>query len=821
MSRSIVILLLLLLFLITGSCSEDKDRKLLAEDAQEFLVHSLHDREGWVKVHVAEELLELGYRGEIKKLFLDELSQHGSQFQYRIGIRRVLAGCAENPEERKQWIDEIARVYADPSQPDRMHAAESLAKLAVNLNDVAPGRVVQDLTSRDTLMRAFVTWGTAVNTVPDSIGIKRLLGMLDSPDESFRRIGAYALGYLPVLPERYGKLIREKAFAEPDGSAARINLLKAAYLFSEDGLRPGSVPVKDELLRTFSSAGRAGRFEICMGLAKKGTGHDLPFLEHVFRTEFQGKPVDGGESVSNEMTQEDLTDIRAALAYSILRISQRIERKVTFPDYLVLVVYALLMLGIGFYYSRKNKNADDYNLGGRKMNPVLVGLSLFATLMSTLSYLSYPGEMVQFGPVYFAGLVSFPLVYYLAGWYLIPKFMEMKVTSAYEILEIKVGTGVRMMATFFFLSLRLLWMATIIYATVELAIVPIFGMPERYVPLTCLMMALITMVYTSLGGLRAVVITDSVQTVILILGALLTVYVIAAQLGSFAALFPANLSEQWGPVTWGLDSDKRMTVGNAFLMTFVWYICTAGSDQMAIQRYLSTKDVRAARKTFRISVITNFLVQLVLIVVGLALLAYFTKRPYELMEGQTVADSADTLFPRFILIGLPVGVTGIVIAGLVSAAMSSLSSGLSSSSAVISEDIIKRFFHSKKETDYLKQVRQISVLIGFAVTLLCFGVGYVQGNLLEVILKVVNLFVAPLFVLFFMALFIPFATQNATLTAGIVSTVVAILIAFFEIFGLKVLWIGPVSLVAGIVAGVFLSFIETRLNYKTSKSKSE
>lgn len=818
MSRSIVILLLLL---ITGSCSEDKDRKLLADNAQEFLINSLDDSQEWVKVHVAEGLLSLGYRDGIEKLFLNELRQYGAQPQYRIGIWRVLAGCAENPEERKQWINEIVRVYSDPFQPDRMHAAESLAKLSVNLNDVAPERVVEDLAGQDTLMRAFVTWGISVSTVPDSTGTKMLLGMLDSSDESFKKVGAYALSYLPALPGQYSKIVREKAFGEPNESIAKINLLKAAYLFSGDDPQSGSVSVKEELLRKFTSADRAGRLEICMGLAKKGTEHDLPFLEHFFTIELSGIPAAGGGKAFHELTQQDLTDIRSALAYSILRISQRIERKVALPDYIVLVAYALLMLGIGFYYSRKNKNADDYNLGGRKMNPVLVGLSLFATLMSTLSYLSYPGEMIQFGPVYFAGLASFPLVYYLAGWYLIPKFMEMKVTSAYEILEIKIGTGVRVMATFFFLSLRLLWMATIIYATVELAIVPIFGMPERYVPLVCLIMALITMVYTSLGGLKAVVITDSVQTVILILGAMLTIYVVAVQLGSLGAIFPADIPEQWGTVTWGLDSEKRMTVGNAFLMTFVWYICTAGSDQMAIQRYLSTKDVRAARKTFRISVITNFLVQVVLILVGLALLAYFTKRPYELMEGQTIANSADTLFPRFILIGLPIGVTGVVIAGLISAAMSSLSSGLSSSSAVISEDIIKRFSHSKREIDHLKQIRQISVLIGFAVTLLCFGVGYVQGNLLEVILKVVNLFVAPLFVLFFMALFIPFATQNATLTAGIVSTVVAILIAFFEIFGLKVLWIGPVSLVAGIAVGIFLSLIETRLNYKTSKSKSE
>ncbi|MEL7588815.1 MAG: hypothetical protein AAGU19_19035 [Prolixibacteraceae bacterium] len=813
------IILISFLFLALCSCSEKSDQDLLAENAQEFLVQSLHDSRGWVKVHVAEELLSLGYRGGVEKLFLDDLTQWADTPQYRIGRWRVLAKCAENPDKRWKWIEEIIRIYADPLQPDRLHAAETLAKLNVNLKGVAPERVVSDLESQDPRMRAFVMWGTSVSDDPGRIGAENLMNMLNSDEQPVRKIGAYALGYCPVLSKTDRRILKEKACSEPGDSEAKINLLKAAYLFSDEDSLAGSISAKAELLRSYTDFGKAGYFETCMGMAERGGADDLPFLEKIF--DGKGALAVNSSAVTPRFSSQDLIDIRSAAAYAILRIYQRIDRKVALPDYFVVLAYAFLMLGVGFYYSKKNKTADDYNLGGRNMNPVLVGLSLFATLMSTLSYLSLPGEMVKYGPVYFTGLLTFPLVYYLAGWFLIPKFMALKVTSAYEILEIKIGTGARVMATFFFLSLRLLWMATIIYATVEVAIVPVFGLPQSYVPLVCLVMALLTMAYTSLGGLKAVVITDSLQTVILLLGAVLTVVVISAHLGSFRAIFPAGAPDHWEKISWGLDSAKRMTAGNAMLMTFVWYVCTAGSDQMAIQRYLATKDVRSARKTFRISVITNFLVQVVLILVGLAVLAYFTKRPYELPAGQTISNSADTLFSRFILIGLPVGVTGLVIAGLISAAMSSLSSGLNSSSAVVSEDIMKRFFQSGKDTDYLRQVRIISVIIGIVVTLMCFGVGYVQGNLLEVVIKVVNLFVAPLFVLFFMALFIPFATLNATLAAGVVSTVVAILIAFFEIFGLKVLWIGPVSFAAGISVGIFFSFIETKLNIKISKFKPE
>ena len=795
MSRIIAILFILLFI---SSCTVKNDREVLAENAQRFLVQTLATSNRWEKVHVAEELLTLGYSEGIKETFTKEIELYADTPQYRIGIWRVLAQEAANESGRKIWVDKIVRVYADTTQTDRLHAAETLAKLNVNLRKINTELVASDLSGKDTLMQAFVLWGSSVAENPNSIDYRTLMSMVTSPVETYRRIGAYALSFCSELPEKYRGILSEKALAEPESSKAKVYLLKAACLFPPDD--SSLVSLKGELHGFLLSPEKYARMGVTLALAKIGTTDDLPELKKVFEDENLVK--------NNDFTAKAATDIRAASAYAILRINQRIGGKMTGIDWMILAAYAFLMLGIGFFYSRKNKNAEDYHLGGRSMNPVLVGLSLFATILSTLSYLSYPGEMIKYGPVIFTSLISFPFIYYIVGWFLIPKFMRLKVTSAYEILEIKIGPGVRVLGTFFFLSLRLLWMATIIYATVNTAIISIFGIQKSYVPLICLIMAVITVIYTSMGGLKAVVITDSLQTIILILGALLTLLIIGINLGSFQAIFPNKMPDHWEPITWGLDAGKRMTVSNAILMVFVWYICTAGSDQMAIQRYLATKDIRSARKTFRISIITNFLVQSLLAIVGLALLAYFTKKPYELPEGETIFNYADSLFPWFIVIGLPVGVTGLVTAGLISAAMSSLSSGLNSSSSVISEDIIKRFFPSRKNVDFLRQARTISIIIGGVVTLLCLLVGYVQGNLLEVVIKVVNLFVAPLFVLFFMALFIPFATQFATIAGGIISVAVAIAIAFFEIFGLKVLWIMPIAFIAGIGSAGILSLGE-------------
>src|ERR1044071_6379825 len=103
-------------------------------------------------------------------------------------------------------------------------------------------------------------------------------------------------------------------------------------------------------------------------------------------------------------------------------------------DYAVIALYALGLLAIGRYYARRVRTADDYLLGGRAMSPLMIGLSLFATLTSTLSYLALPGEMVKNGPIVFSEMLSLPFVYLIVGWALIPRIMRQRVTSGYELL---------------------------------------------------------------------------------------------------------------------------------------------------------------------------------------------------------------------------------------------------------------------------------------------------------------------------------------------------------------------------------------------------
>ena len=174
------------------------------------------------------------------------------------------------------------------------------------------------------------------------------------------------------------------------------------------------------------------------------------------------------------------------------------------------------------------------------MKSTSVGISLFATLLSTLSYLTYPGEMIQHGPIIFAGSLAFPLVYFIVGWWIIPAIMKTGVTSAYEILEQKLGLSVRLLGTVMFLSLRLLWMATIIYVTVDVALYSVIQFNKAYVPLIAALLTVVTIIYTTMGGLKAVVVTDIIQSAIFLGGALLSVMVVCWHFGSVSAIIPNN-----------------------------------------------------------------------------------------------------------------------------------------------------------------------------------------------------------------------------------------------------------------------------------------
>ena len=484
--------------------------------------------------------------------------------------------------------------------------------------------------------------------------------------------------------------------------------------------------------------------------------------------------------------------------------------RMSWLDWLVLAAYGCLMLGVGLYYARQNKSADDYLLGGRRMSPIALGLSLFATLVSTLSYLATPGEMVANGPMMITQVAAHPLIFVIVGYGLIPLLMRQPVTSAYELLETRLGTSIRMAGAGVFLLLRFGWMATILFATSKVVLVPLLGLEDWWTPWLCVALGVVTAMYSSSGGVKAVVTTDAIQAITMLVGAVVTVAVITHRMGGVAEWWPQDWPSHWQTPSWGFDPNVRVSFGILVLSTTLWYVCTNGSDQMSIQRFLSTRDAAAARRTLAVAQITDATVAILLAITGVAVLGFYRAHPPELTDGATLSSAGDRLFPRFIMTQMPMGLSGLVLAAILSAGLSSLSSGVNSACAVLDRDFLsRRSGHLSSGTATVVRLKRLTWVVAWVAIALSLLNATIEGNLVERCFKLVNLLTAPLFVLFFLALLVPWANAAGAWLGLVGSILTAVMIAYSRDLGLNLrinfVWMMPCSLLVGVTLGTVAS----------------
>lgn len=510
-------------------------------------------------------------------------------------------------------------------------------------------------------------------------------------------------------------------------------------------------------------------------------------------------------------------------------------------DWALIVVYALSTIGLGWFYSRRQRTTDEYFVGNRNMNPLLIGVSLFATLLSTISYLAMPGESLGKGPVGMANILAYPFVFMVVGFGLIPVFMRHRVTSAYELLETKLGLGVRLLGASMFLVLRLVWMSLLVYLAAE-AMVVMLGLDAKWVPLIVLTTGLVAVIYTSLGGLQAVVITDCIQTLLLFGGALLVLIVVTIDFNGF----------EWFPTTWQKDQwdtqpifpsnpQTRVSLIGTVIMVFTWSVCTAAGDQTSVQRFMATRDAKAARWAMAMQLSVAAVVSITLGLVGFALLAYFQKHADYLPAGMNLKDNADLIFPRYIAYHLPVGVSGLVVAAMFAAAMSSIDSGVNSITAVVTTDFLGRFGRQPRtERGRVRFSQALALGIGGIIVVGSSFVGNVPGNITAVTQKTTSLLATPIFALFFFALFVKFAKPLGVWAGAICGICTAAMTAFsgplvqwlvvnhgfdpatfgtqwkyqlpgpednFIIDPISFQWIGPIALAVNLLVGSLVSLM--------------
>ncbi len=470
-------------------------------------------------------------------------------------------------------------------------------------------------------------------------------------------------------------------------------------------------------------------------------------------------------------------------------------------DFVAVIFYLLGTIGIALFFARQHGSTEEFFLGGRSMPWFAVGLSIMATLMSTISYLSQPGELIKNGITMMSGAIAVPLNVLVIFTLFVPFFMRLRLTSAYEYLELRFNYPARALGASLFVFMRLGWMGVVVY-TSSMALtemtrgqVPV-AFQDSLIYWMIAGVGLFATIYAVVGGLRAVIWTDVVQFMVLFGGTFITLGYIAFSTNTGPAEWWATASsvttKHTSPPIFSADITEQRTIVWAIMMVFFWTICTHVSDQVVLQRYFSTSSLKSARRSYLLAAGADLMVLILLALCGLALLAFYIDHPTFLPIDESTgahhspsSEFADKVFPYFIGHQLPDGVGGIILAALIAAAMSSIDSGVNSVSAVISKDFFGRLSpQGKGKMSELALARLLTFTIGVCSTAVACGVAYIiisRGiNIFEVMQPAFNMFLGPLAALFVIGMFLPRCTAKSTLPAVAMGITLAVIWSYWK-----------------------------------------
>nr|WP_229095400.1 sodium/solute symporter [Alistipes sp. D31t1_170403_E11] len=375
-------------------------------------------------------------------------------------------------------------------------------------------------------------------------------------------------------------------------------------------------------------------------------------------------------------------------------------------DILVIGLYFLALAWIGWYFSKNQKSTGDYFKGGGRIPWFVVGLSIFGTSLSAITFMAIPAKAFATDWSYLLFNAGIVLVVPLIVGVFIPFFRRLNVTTAYEYLELRFNALIRVVCSVSFIIFQIGRMAVVLLLpSIALNIVTGFD-----IFLCISLMGVLSLAYTLMGGIEAVVWTEALQVVVLLGAAVAVGCSIAFQLpDGFGTIFSA--AGEAGKFSLGESffDLRQPTIWTVLIATVFTNITTYGTDQTIVQRYLTTDSEKAARKGVYTNAALTVPASLLFFLLGTALWAFYKYFPQEL--SMSISDS-DAILPWYMSTALPRGVLGLVIAGLFAAAMSTLSSSMNSAATAFVTDIYRKMQPRRDERHMLSIARWATFVLG-------------------------------------------------------------------------------------------------------------
>lgn len=364
-------------------------------------------------------------------------------------------------------------------------------------------------------------------------------------------------------------------------------------------------------------------------------------------------------------------------------------------DLCVFLIYMLgiLLFGCSFYF--KNKSAASYTSGGGNLPAWAVGMSIFATFVSSISFLALPGNAYLSNWNGFVFSLSIPIAAFMAVKFFVPLYRKVNSPSAYTFLEKRFGPWARIYASACYLLTQIARMGAIMYL-LALPMNALFGWD---IPMIIIITGICVLLYSMLGGIQAVIWTDAIQGIVLIVGALTCALVLLFSMpgGPMQTIEIANAYDKFSLGSFDLNLSES-TFWVILVYGLVINVQNFGIDQNYVQRYMTTNSLKEANFSTWFGSLLYIPVSLLFFIIGTALFAYYKIHSDLLPVALQSMDKADRVFPHFIVNGLPQGLTGLLVASIFAAGMSTISTSLNSTATVILTDYYQRYFN-KESTD--------------------------------------------------------------------------------------------------------------------------
>lgn len=443
-------------------------------------------------------------------------------------------------------------------------------------------------------------------------------------------------------------------------------------------------------------------------------------------------------------------------------------------NYSVLALYLLISVLIGLYFARKQKSTEDYFVGGGRIPWWASGLSVFGTLLSAITFMAIPAKAFVTDWSFFFLNITAILITPVIAFVFIPFFNKLKIKTAYEYLEDRFNYTARAFGSLSFILFQL-GRIGIVLLLPSLAISIVTGIP---VETSILIMGLLCIFYTTFGGIEAVIWTDVMQVIVLLGGSVLAVvWIMLHTETSFGDM-----------ITYASDRDK-FNIANmdlnftesTFWVVFIGGLASAmvtqGTDQTIVQRYLTSSSVKDSQKTLYTNAVLTLPATIIFFGIGTLLFIFYSEMPNKLSPA---ISNNDSIFPWYIVRELPIGVSGLLVAGIFSAAMSSISSSLNSVSTAYCNDFHLHFRPKVNDLKLLRIARVATMVTGvFGVLLALWMASSEIKSLWDQFYRFLGLFTGGLGGMFLLGMLTKRANAKGTLMGLVVS---ALLIWYISVY---------------------------------------